>query len=160
MADTTTKSVPKLIATTSDKIKDLVIKNGQLIFIIGDSPRIAFDYKGKRTFYNQIEELETEQERKNLSDPVNGKYYFIIETAIFWRYFNGWIQLTQKPDEILFIGDGDFPELGQPKTLYINKTDGNESISIWDEEVSEYKVVADKTQTMSADDVNALFQKL
>ncbi len=155
MADTT-KSILSLVATTSDRVKDLVIKNGQLIFC-HDVGRIAFDYKDKRTFYNQIIELETEQERQNLSNPVNGKYYFIIETAVFWRYFNGWIQLTKEPDEILFIGDGEFPELGQPKKLYINKFEGNENISIWDEETDSYKVVADKTQTISVDEVSALF---
>ena len=35
MADTTaTKSVLSLVATTSDRVKDLVIKNGQLIFVL------------------------------------------------------------------------------------------------------------------------------
>ena len=145
-----------IVATTSDRVKDLVIRNGQIIYVNGDNPRIAFDYNNKRTFYNQIFELETEQERINLSDPVNGKYYFIIEKAVLWRYFNGWTQITHTPDEILFIGDGNFPELGQPKKIYIDKTKGNEHISIWNED-GEYQVVADKTQTMSVDEINALF---
>lgn len=156
MADTTAKQWLTVVATTSDKVKDLVIKNGQLVFCY-DAGVIAFDYKDKRTFYNQIIELETEQERQNFSDPVNGKYYFIIETAAFWRYFNGWTQITKEPDEILFIGDGEFPELGQPKTLYINKSEGNENISIWDENDGGYKVVADKTQSMTSEEVIALF---
>jgi hypothetical protein len=156
MADTTTKQFMTVVATTSDRIKDLVIKNGQLIFC-HDVGRIAFDYKGKRKFYNQIIELETEQERINLSEPVNGKYYFVIENAVFWRYFNEWIPITKEPDEILFIGDGDFPELGQPKTLYVNKSEGNEHISIWDEKTDSYKIVADKTQTISVERVSALF---
>lgn len=156
MTDTTTKQWLTVVATTSDRIKDLVIKDGQLSFCY-DVGRIAFDYKGKRKFYNQVEELETEQERQNLSEPVNGKYYFIIETAVFWRYFNGWTQLTKEPDEILFIGDGDFPELGQPKTLYVNKTEGNESISIYDEDKGEYKIVANKTQIITPEEVIAIF---
>lgn len=158
MADTTTKQWLTIVATTSDRIKDLVIKDGQLIFC-QDVGRIAFDYKGKRKFYNQIVELETEQDRQNLTDPVNGKYYFIIETAVLWRYFNDWIQVTKEPDEILFIGDGDFPELGQPKKLYVNKSDGNENISIWDEDNGKYKVVADKTQSMTPEEVIELFNK-
>ena len=133
-----------------------MIKNGQLIFC-HDVGRIAFDYKNKRTFYNQIVELETEHERQNLSDPVNGKYYFVIETAVFWRYFNEWIPLTKEPDEILFIGDGDFPELGQPKQLYVNKTEGNESISIFEEDKNEYHTVADRTYSISAEEISALF---
>ena len=33
MADTTTKSVMSLVATSSSRIRDLIIKDGQLIFI-------------------------------------------------------------------------------------------------------------------------------
>ena len=154
--EATAKQGFKVIATSSSRVKDLVIKNGQLIFC-HDVGRIAFDYKNKRTFYNQIVELETEHERQNLSDPVNGKYYFVIETAVFWRYFNEWIPLTKEPDEILFIGDGDFPELGQPKQLYVNKTEGNESISIFDEDKNEYHTVADRTYSISAEEISALF---
>ena len=144
-----------VVATTSDRVKDLGIKNGQIVYINGDNPRIAFDFNNKRTFYNQIFELETEQERETLSDPVNGKYYFIIEKAVLWRYFNGWTKITQNPDEILFVGDGNFPELGQPKTIYVNKKDGNESISIWDEE--KYRIVADRTYSISVDEIEAMF---
>ena len=154
--NTNVAGVLSVCATTSDKVKNLVIQDGQLIFV-HDVGRIALDLHGKRTFYNQIIELESEQERLNLSDMVNGKYYFIIETAVLWRYFNGWIQLTSSPNEILFIGT-ELPELGKPKTLYVNRTDGNENISIWDEETNNYKIVADKTHTMSADDIIALFQ--
>lgn len=158
MADTTntTKQYMTVVATTSDRVKDLVIKDGQLIFVNGDSPRIALDYKGKRTFYNQIVELETEQERLNLLDPVNGKFYFVIETAVFWRYFNEWIQITKEPDEVLFVGT-EFPELGQPKKLYINLTEGNEHISIWDDTKDEYRIVADKTQDIEVSFINNLF---
>lgn len=156
MAETTnTKAILSVCATTSERVKDLVIKNGQLIFI-QDTCRIALDYKNKRTFYNQIEELETDLDRENLSDPVNGKFYFIIETAVLWRYYNEWIQITSKPEEILFIGV-ELPELGNPKTLYINKTDGNECISIWDDDIDKYKVVADKTYSISEEDIAALF---
>ena len=74
MADTTTtKTIMSLIATSSSRIRDLVIKDGQLIFI-QDSGRIAFDYKGKRVFYNQIVELETEAERsEEYRQYINGE---------------------------------------------------------------------------------------
>ena len=62
MADTTTKSILSLVATNSSRIRDLVIKDGQLIFI-QDLGRIAFDFKGQRVFYNQIVELNTEKGR-------------------------------------------------------------------------------------------------
>lgn len=156
MAETNkTKAILSVCATTSERLKDLVIKNGQLIFI-QDTCRIALDYKNKRTFYNQIDELETDFDRENLDNPVNGKFYFVIETAVLWRYYNGWTQITSKPEEVIFIGV-ELPELGNPKTLYVNKEEGSECISVWDDDTDEYKVVADKTQSISEEDIAALF---
>ena len=53
-------AVMNLVATSSSRVRELPIKNGQLVFI-QDVGRIAFDYKDTRVFYNQIVELETEQ---------------------------------------------------------------------------------------------------
>ena len=156
MADTTnTKSVLKVVATTSDRVKDLVIKNGQLI-LCHDDGKIAFDYKDKRKFYNQIEELDTELARKELESPVNGVYYFVVEEAVLWTYRNNaWVQITSKPQEIVFIGT-EFPELGKEQTIYTNVTDGNEYIAVWNDEFG-YKIVADKTYSMTSEDVIAMF---
>lgn len=156
MADTTTKQILSVIATTSDRITDLVIKNGQLIFC-QDNGRIAFDFKNKRKFYNQIEELDTEITRKELESPVNGVYYFVIDTAVLWTYRNNeWVQITSKPNEIVFVGV-EFPELGVEQTIYTNTKDGNEHIAVWIDELNDYKVVADKTQSVTSDEVIALF---
>lgn len=156
MADTTTKSVMSLVATSSSRIRDLVIKDGQLIFI-QDLGRIAFDFKGKRVFYNQIVELETEADRLALEDPLDG-YYFVIDSACLWFYNDGWIQITEKPQEIVFIGI-ELPQLGQQGKLYVTTKEGMENISVWDEESDKYIVVADKTQTMTSEEVVALFNK-
>ena len=154
MADTNAvKPIWKLCATTSDRIRDFVIKDGQLIFI-HDSETIAFDWRGQRKFYNQIVELETDYERQNLSDPVNGKYYFIINSGVLWRYYNGWTQITSKPEEVVCIGI-ELPELGKENTLYVD-TDDRE-ISVWNEEENKYITVSNYTGTMSVDDVLALF---
>lgn len=155
MADTTTKSVMSLVATSSSRIRDLVIKDGQLIFL-QDIGRIAFDFKGKRVFYNQIVELNTEADRLALESPLDG-YYFVIDSACLWFYKSGWIQITEKPDEIVFIGV-ELPELGQRNKIYVNTTNGNESISVWDEDIGNYHVVADKTQSMTSEDIIALFK--
>ena len=154
MADTTTRSVLKLVATTSSKIRDLVINDGQLIFI-QDLGRIAFDFKGKRVFYNQIVELETEADRKALENPLNG-YYFIIDEARLWFYQDEWIPITDKPKEILFVGVK-LPELGQANKIYVNTTEGEEKISVWSEELGAYVVVSDKTQEVSDEDIIELF---
>ena len=149
------KQMMSIIATTSERISELVIKNGQLIFI-HDAGRIALDYNGKRTFYNQVIELETEQNRLNV-EPINGKYYFVIETAIFWRYSNGdWTKLTMNSDDVVIIGN-ELPSLGKSNVLYADTTEEAECISVWDEEKQCYKVVADKTHTISISEIDLLF---
>ena len=144
----------KVIATSSSRIRDLIIRDNQLIFI-RDLGRIAFDSKGKRVFYNQIVEVETEVDRLALVNPING-YYFVIGSACLYFYKDGWTQITERPNEIVFIGV-ELPELGQEGKLYVNKIDGNESISIWDEDIDNYKVVADKTHEVTENDILELF---
>ena len=156
MADIiSTNPILSLVATTGERVKELTIKNGQLIFV-QDKHRIALDFNGKRRFYNQIEELNTEQERTSILAPVSGMYYFVIESAVLWTYQGRWIQITSKPSEIVFIG-ASLPELGSANTLYVSPTENDECISIWDEDLNAYKVVADKTQEVTEDDINSLF---
>ena len=152
MADTTTKSIMSLIATTSSRIRDLVIKDGQLIFI-RDLGRIAFDFKGQRMFYNQIVELETEAERLALESPLDG-YYFVIDSACLWFYQNGWIQITEKPQDIVFIGT-ELPQLGQQDKLYVDTDD--QEISVWDDETDTYIKVSNYTAEVTNADILSLF---
>ena len=153
MADTTTKSVMSLVATSSSRIRDLIIKDGQLIFI-QDLGRIAFDFKGKRVFYNQIVELETEADRLALEQPLDG-YYFVIDSACLWFYKSGWIQITEKPQEIVQIGV-ELPQLGQQGKLYVD-TDDRE-ISVWDDETDTYITVANYTAEVTNADIENLFK--
>lgn len=154
MAGTTsTKPVLSVCATTASKVKDLTIKDGQLVFV-HDTGKIALDFNGKRVFYNQIIELNTEQERATMLAPVSGKYYFVIETAVLWTYQSDWVQITTPPEEVVFIGT-ELPELGSQKTLYIDKE--NKNISVWDEDSQKYMVVGEKVNSITDDDINALF---
>lgn len=153
MADTTsTRPILKLVATTSSKIRDLTIKDGQLIFL-NDIGRIAFDYKDTRVFYNQIVELNTDDERQALTNPLDG-YYFIIGTGILWAYKSEWIQITGKPEIIEFI-DVERPELGQENKLYISKEE--QYISVWDEQTKQYIKVANYTIDATEQDILNLF---
>lgn len=145
-------AVMSLVATSSSRIKELTIKDGQLIFI-QDLGRIAFDFKGKRVFYNQIVELETEVDRIELKEPLDG-YYFVIDSACLWFYKDGWTQITEKPDNILFI-DVELPQLGQQGKLYID-TDDRE-ISVWDEETDRYITVSNYTAEVTDADIESLF---
>ena len=152
MADTNNPKYPVVIATTSSRIRDLIIKDGQLIFI-QDLGRIAMDFKGKRVFYNQIVELNTEAERQSLDSPLSG-YYFVIDTATLWFYQDGWIQITEKPKEVIFIGV-ELPELGQENKIYVDVDD--REISVWDEENNRYIVVSNYTEEVTDRDIEELF---
>lgn len=153
MANEVNNTAPfKVIATTGSRLKDLVIENGQLIFI-KDKSRIALDFNNKRTFYNQITELDTDYDRVSIDNPSYG-YYFVIETAILWFYENEWIQITYPPDEVIFIGT-ELPELGQKNKLYINKN--IKEISIWDEGTNNYVAVSNYTDEISDEDIEKLF---
>lgn len=142
----------KVIATSSSRIRDLVIKSGQLIFL-QDKGRIAFDFNGKRVFYNQIVELETETERLSLVNPING-YYFVLGSGILYHYKNDWTQITEKPESFLCI-DVELPQLGQENKLYINKIE--QDISIWDDDTDKYIKVANYTMEATDEDINNLF---
>lgn len=145
-------AIMSLVATNSSRIRQLPIKNAQLIFI-QDMGRIAFDFNNKRVFYNQIIELETDADRLLLEEPLDG-YYFIIDTAILWHYKNGWTQITEKPQEIVFIGV-EFPALGQANKIYVDKAE--REISIWDEDTQQYIVVANYCGVISAEEVKNFF---
>ena len=153
MADSTIKTILSVCATTSERVKLLPIKDGQMVFI-QDKCRIAFDFNGTRRFYNQIEILETEAERTLLESPEEGKYYFVINTAVLWKYENEWNKLTTTPEEVLFIGT-ELPELGSAKTLYVDKQ--NKAISVWDEESDSYEIVSNYTEDVTDEDINSLF---
>lgn len=51
-----TKREFKIIATTSDKVESLGVKDGQLIFV-QDEGKVAFDFNGNRVFYDHSDEL-------------------------------------------------------------------------------------------------------
>lgn len=153
MANTTMRTALSVCATTSSRLPDLAIKNGQLIFI-KDKCRIAFDFGGSRKFYNQIAELNTDTERIELVDPVNGSYYFVIETAVLWTYQDKWIQLTTTPEEVVFIG-AEIPTLGSANKLYVNKKE--KEISVWDNDTNGYIVVSDVAKSISESDIDSLF---
>lgn len=155
MQNNQVKEVLQVCATKSDRLPELEIKNGQMIFI-QDKCRIAFDFEGRRKFYNEIELIQTEDERKSYPDAENECFYFVVDTATLWVYQDGWVQLTTAPEEIVFIGVS-FPELGSAKTLYVNKK--KKEISVWDDETNGYIVVANETDigSISKSEIDLLF---
>ena len=109
----------KFIATTSDKINDVSVASGQLIFSRDDRV-IYLDSDIGRTEYRAIISLATEYARSHLVSPV-GAFYFVEETAVLWKYdkVTGWRQLTSTPDERLsYYPDGLLPIQGREGILY------------------------------------------
>lgn len=154
MADT--KSILNLVvADQSSKLSDFAIGHQQIIFL-EDRRVLALDYNGKRTFYNQIEILKTDDERKELASPTQGQFYFIIGTAMLWFYDSEWIRITTPPKEIVCIGT-EFPLIGSENTIYVNKLSGSESISVWDIETQSYKFIAGKVKAISSSQIDGLF---
>ena len=150
------KQITKLIvADQASKLSDLAIGHQQIIFI-EDKRKIALDFEGKRTFYNHVEVLKTETERKELTTPESGLFYFVIGTATIWFYDEKWIRVTAPPEEIVFIGTT-LPELGSENTLYVNKKNGEEGIFVWDVETQSYIFIAGKAKAISPSKIDGLF---
>ena len=151
MADV--KSMLSAIGTTASRLPDLPIKNGQLIFM-HDVGKIALDFKDKRTFYNEIVTLQTDEQRKKLENPIKGSFYFVVDTSVLWTYQTEWKQLTSSPQEVLFIGI-ELPELGSANKLFVNTEKQN--ISVWDEKINSYRIVSDTTKSISNEEIDQLF---
>lgn len=149
-----TSTILSVVATVKNRLPDIGIQNGQLIFV-HDSQTIALDYNGKRKFYNQIVELATDQQRKDMLAPIIGTFYFVMDTATLWCFQqNGWIQITYPPKEIIFIG-AVLPTLGSANKLYVDTTENN--IKIWDTNKLQFQIVSDKTCEISEEEISSLF---
>ena len=107
--------------TTSDKLTNIEIKKGNLIFC-RDIRTIYLD-DDTRTAYQQIIELPTDAARAALAYPIN-TFYFVDETCVLWKYGNGeWHQLTTSAnDQIVFARREDFPAVGNTAVLYVDGT--------------------------------------
>ena len=112
-------SVIRYYAVSRDKLDQLAVADGQLIFV-RDAREIYLDVNGERTSYSQIMVLFDEEHRKGLR-PVTG-FYFVSSTNVLWRYDNQWIQLTTSPREVVVFSD-ELPQQGVEETLYITEED-------------------------------------
>ena len=109
----------KVGSTTSDRLGQLSVDYGQLIFV-RDTRELYFDHKQGRISYSQIIILETEEQRINMRSPVNG-FYFVKDTGVIWRYDNGWVSITNPPSELIeFLPKNSFPQIGKENVLYID----------------------------------------
>jgi hypothetical protein len=74
----------KIVYTTSNKLSELPLENGQIIFI-ADTHEIYMDMRNKRSGYSMINVFATEADRLAVEEPEIG-FYLVEETSIVWRY--------------------------------------------------------------------------
>ena len=140
-------AIVKAYSTTKSKLSQLPVSDGNLIFV-KDTHTIYLDLNGNRLAYRDIVVLPKETDRTSILAPIEG-FYYVEETDIFWRYKEGWKQIT--PDNInpLFFGDyEDFPPTGKDNVLYIS----DEATYKWDSLTSTYICIANKTEWKSLGD--------
>ena len=144
-----------IIGTTSDKLVDVEIKNNQIIYI-EDKNIVAFDIGKTRKFLNQIVIFNTDDERENYISAYDTVFGFVKNTAVLWCYINNeWIQITNSPENIIFIGDV-LPELGVEDKIYVNRSKHN--ISIWSKKNKKYICVGEETSSISIQDIDKVIE--
>lgn len=142
-----------IVADKNSKLADFPIGDKQLIFV-GDQRKIAVDFNGKRTFYNQIEVLKNESERQAIIDPKSGLFYFTCDPGTLWYFDKDWICVAAPSNDTVYIGTS-LPSSGEENTLYVDKKSKN--ISVWDPEINAYVVVGEAVQEISEEEIDSLF---
>lgn len=105
--------------TNSANINDIDVELGNLIFC-EDTRRVYFDNENGRVCYDSIAIFETQDEMFSFKYPTDG-FYFVEETKVLWRYYNGsWIAITDPPiNNVRFIPESDLPGEGDFEVLYV-----------------------------------------
>lgn len=123
----------KFIATTRDKVQNIDIVSGQLIF--SRDERVIYLDTDVRTSFKQIITLINEEQRQNLQNPVPG-FYFVKDTKALWSYDEGeWDQISGAATEsLVFANRHEFPAIGEEKVLYVDE----KKIYQWNTNLQDY----------------------
>ena len=119
------------LATTALKIDELPIVNGQFI-LIKDTNTIAVDMNDKRTKYEQIITLESDSDRSSILAPVNGIFYFVVETNSLWKYDQEWQMICSAQSLV--------PAGGSSGQVLTKQSDTNGDVSWQNPSVSDEQV--------------------
>lgn len=109
----------KFYKTTSPKLNDIAVENGNLIFC-EDTRTIYLDNASERVAYLQIMLLPNDEARISMTPNLVSGFYFVLSNNILWRLDGStWIQITEKPSEQIVYGTLEtFPRPGVEKCLY------------------------------------------
>lgn len=113
----------KFYKTTSPKLNDIAVENGNLIFC-EDTRTIYLDNASERVAYLQIMLLPNDETRIIMTPNLVSGFYFVLSNNILWRLDGStWIQITEKPSELIVYGTlSTFPRPGRQGTLYMTDT--------------------------------------
>lgn len=130
----------KLIYTTSKKIDELEIVDGQIIFCPDDEV-IALDMKGQRFSYKTIKTFDTENQRINAVFCAPG-FYYVEESNLIWRLTNTkvWRKVTPTGVSPIMYGETAeiFPSIGEEGILYYT----DKGIYNWKPQLNTYNLIA------------------
>ena len=110
-----TKPSMRFISTTSDKLANIEIKAGQLIFC--SDIRVIYLDTDVRTSYQAIINVVNEATRAAIVSPIEG-YYYVREENTLWSYFGEWVQITGQNSSLIFV-DGSLPQQGRENVIYV-----------------------------------------
>lgn len=84
-------SAISFVTTTTARLNNVPIKNGQLIFV-HDSGEIYLDLHDKRKPYSDFETIATNEAREALAEPNSTAFYYVEEDSSLWRFDeeSGW----------------------------------------------------------------------
>ena len=113
----------KFYKTTSPKLNDIAVENGNLIFC-EDTRTIYLDNASERVAYLQIMLLPNDEARIAMTPNLVSGFYFVLSNNILWRLDGStWIQITEKPSEQLVYGTlATFPRPGKVSVIYYSDT--------------------------------------
>ena len=131
MADT--KPSMRFIATTSEKLGNLAVKAGQLIFCY--DTRVIYLDTDKRTSYQAIINVVDEATRQAIQTPIEG-YYYVRRENTLWSYFGSWVQITGQDSSLVFADE--LPQEGVENIIYVI----NDTMYRWDDTQNEYYQLA------------------
>lgn len=125
----------KYICTTSNKLNEISVEVGNLIFC-EDTRQIALDGENGRVFYDQIMTIPQESMRIAMTRNLVSGFYFVLDTNVLWRLDDvTWIPITEKPTEMVVYGTlATFPRPGMVGKIYA--TDSH--LYHWDEDMETY----------------------
>ena len=131
-------AIVNFIYTTSARLNDLPVENGQIIFV-PDVSTIALDTHGQRSYFQTIRNFETDAERLAMAFPVQG-FYWVEETQTLWRWNSRWTSISASNRSAVIEGEKttDFPQTGASNTLYYT----DDGIYNWKNQSNKYNLIA------------------